>query len=74
VCIFVSHTEGREHRLWDFENREEVTGDWRKFHNEELHDLCCLSNIIRVFGLTRMRRVGRVACMQEGRLACRVLG
>ena len=49
------HNEGREHRLWDFGNREEVTRGWRKLHNEELHDLCCSSNIIRVF---RLRRKG----------------
>ena len=56
--ILVSHIEGREQRLWNFENREEVTGDWRKLHNEELHDLCCSSNIIRVFRLRRKRRRG----------------
>ena len=66
VCILVSHNEEREHRLWDFENREEVTGGWRKLHNEELHDLCCSSNIIRVFRLRRKRRVehGRETCME----------
>lgn len=56
VCILVSHIAGRECRLWDFDNREEVTGGWSKLHNEELHDLCCSSNIIRVFRLKR--RVG----------------
>jgi len=43
-----------------------VTGGWRKFHNEQLHGLCCSSNIIRVFKLRRMRRVGHVGCMWEG--------
>jgi len=28
--------------------REQVTGDWRELHSEELHDLCCSPNIIRV--------------------------
>jgi hypothetical protein len=45
-----------------------VSGGWRKFHNEELHDLCCSSNNIRVFKLRRMRRVGHVDCMWEGDL------
>ena len=31
VCVLVSQNEGREQRLWDFENREDVTGGWRKF-------------------------------------------
>jgi hypothetical protein len=64
----VSHNEGREHRFWCFENREEVTGGWRKFHNEQFHDLCCSANIIRVFRLRRKRRVGHVGCMWEGDL------
>ena len=36
---------------------EEVTGGWRKLHNEQLHDLYRSSNIIGVF---RLRRIGRV--------------
>jgi hypothetical protein len=28
--------------------REEVTGEWRRLHNEEFYNLCCLPNIIRV--------------------------
>jgi hypothetical protein len=31
--------------------REEVTGDWRKLHNEDLHDLCCLQNITRLMAV-----------------------
>jgi hypothetical protein len=64
----VSHTEGREHRLWDFENREEVIGGWKKLHNEGLYDLCCSLNIVRVFRLRRKRRVGHVGCMWKGDL------
>ena len=63
VCILVSHNERRENRLWCFEKREEVTGGWRKFHNEQFHDLCSSANIIRVFRLRRKRRVGHVGCM-----------
>jgi hypothetical protein len=35
--------------------RDEVTGDWRKLHNEELHDLCCSPALVRVIKLRRMR-------------------
>jgi len=59
--------------LWDFENREEVTGGWRKLHNEELEDLCCSSDIIRAFSLRRMRRLWACGLCVGGRLACRVL-
>jgi hypothetical protein len=39
--------------------RDEVTGDWRKLHNEELNDLYCSLNI-RVMESRRMRWAGRV--------------
>jgi hypothetical protein len=45
--------------------RVEVTGEWRKLRNEELNDLYCLANIVRVIKSRRMRWVGRVACMGE---------
>jgi hypothetical protein len=35
--------------------RDEVTGDWRKLHNEELHNLYSLPNIIRMIKSRRMR-------------------
>jgi hypothetical protein len=35
--------------------RDEVTGEWRKLHNEKLHDLCCSPTIVRVIKARRMR-------------------
>jgi hypothetical protein len=45
--------------------RDEVTGELRRLHNEELYDLYCSSNVIRVTKSRRVRLVGRVA--HEGR-------
>ena len=45
----------------------EVTGQWRKLHNEELSDLYSLPNIVRVVKSRRMRWAGHVARMGEGR-------
>jgi hypothetical protein len=52
---------------------DEVTGEWRKLHNEEFHDLYCSPNIVRVIKSRRMKWVGHVAHMSEGRGVCRVL-
>jgi hypothetical protein len=46
--------------------RDEVTGERRKLHNEELHDLYSSLNIVRVLK-SRMRWAGHVARMGEGR-------
>jgi len=72
-----------ERRLRVFENRvlrkifgpkkDEVTGEWRKLHNEELNDLYASPNIVRV---TKSRRTGwaeQVARMGEGRGVYRIL-
>ena len=72
-----------ERRLRVFENRvlrrvfgpkrDEVTGEWRKLHNEELSALYSLPSIMRVVKSRRMRWAGHVARMGEGRGVHRVL-
>jgi hypothetical protein len=72
-----SLTLREERRLRIFENRvlrrvfgpkrDEVTGEWRKLHNEELSDLYPLPNIVRVVKSRRMRWAGHVTCIGEGR-------
>jgi hypothetical protein len=44
--------------------RDEVTGEWRKLHNEELNDLYCSKNVIQEIN-TRIRWAGDVARMGE---------
>jgi len=53
--------------------RDEVTGDWRKLHNEELNNLYFSPNIVGVIKPRRMRWAGHVAHMGEGRGVYRVL-
>jgi hypothetical protein len=71
-----------ELRLRVFENRvlrifgpkkDKVTGEWRKLHNVELHNLYSSPDIIRQIKSRRMRCAGHVACMGEGRNVYRVL-
>ena len=72
-----------ERRLRVFENRvlrrifgpkrDEVTGEWRKLHNEELNDLYCSPNIVRLIKWRRMRWAGHVARMGKRRDLYRVL-
>jgi hypothetical protein len=82
-CETWSRTLREERRLRVFENRvlrrvfgpkrDEVRGEWRKLHNEELSDLYPLPNIVRVVKSRRMRWAGHVAPMGEGRVVHRVL-
>jgi hypothetical protein len=53
--------------------RDEVTGEWRWLHNEELNDLYWSPNIIRVIKSRRIRWAGHVARMGNTRCAYRVL-
>jgi hypothetical protein len=53
--------------------RDEVTGEWRKLHSEELHNLYSSPDIIRQVKSRRMRRAGHVARMREERKAYKVL-
>jgi transcription termination factor 2 len=72
-----------EHILRVFENRvlrrifgpkrDEVTGEWRKLHNEQLHDLYSLASLIRIIKSRRMRWAGHVARMGDKRSAHRLL-
>jgi hypothetical protein len=82
-CETWSLTLREERRLRVFENRalrrifgprrDEVTGDWRRFHNEELNDLYSSPNIVRVIKWRRMRWAGHVVRMGEKRGVHRVL-
>jgi hypothetical protein len=71
-----------EHRLKVFEKRvlrmifgpkRDEGCSWRKLHNDELHSLYSLPNIVMVIKSRRMRGAGHVACMEEGRDVYRVL-
>jgi hypothetical protein len=83
VCETWSPTLREEHRLAVFENRvlrrifgpkrDEVTGEWRKLHNEELHDLYSSPIIIRIIKAKRMKWAVHVARMEEKRNAYRLL-
>ena len=74
-CETWSLTLREERRLRVFENRvlrrvfgpkrDEVTGERRKLHNDELSDLYCSPNIVRVLKSRRMRWAGHVAGMER---------
>jgi hypothetical protein len=82
-CETWSLTLREERRLRVFKNRvlsrvfgpkrDEVRGEWKKLHNEELNDLYSLPNIVRVVKSRRMRWAGQVARMGEDRGVHRML-
>ena len=82
-CETLSLTLREERKLRVFENmvlrrifvprRDEVTGEWRRLHNEELNDLYSSPNIVRVIKSRRMRWAGHVARVGEERAVYRVL-
>jgi hypothetical protein len=53
--------------------RDEVTGEWRKLHNEQLNDLYFSPTVVRVVKSRKMRWEGHVARMGERRGVYRVL-
>jgi hypothetical protein len=53
--------------------RDEVTGEWRKLNNEELHNVYSSTNIVRVIKARRMRWAGHVAWLREEGGVYRVL-
>ena len=75
-CETWSLTLREECRVRVFENRvlrrmfgskgDEVTGEWSKLHNEELNDLYCSPNIVRVIKSRRMRWAGHIERMGRG--------
>jgi hypothetical protein len=80
---FWSLTLREEHGLRVFENRmlrrifgpkrDEVTGEWRKLHNEELNDLYSSPIIVQMIKWRGMRCAGHVACVRESRVVCSIL-
>jgi len=83
MCETWSLTLREERKLRVFENmvlmrifgprKNEVTGEWRRVHKEELNDLCSSPNIVRVIKSRRMKWAGHVARMGEERGVYRVL-
>jgi hypothetical protein len=83
-CETLSLTLREEHKLTMFENRvlrrifgprrDEVTGEWGKLYNEEVHELYSFPSIIRIIKSKRMRWAGLLARMREKTNAYRFVG
>jgi hypothetical protein len=81
-CDTWSLISREEHRLKVFEYtvlrkmfgsmRDEVTGETRRLHNEEFHNLYCSPNIIRLIKSRRIKWAGHIACMKNRRGAYRI--
>ena len=81
-CETWSLTLREESRLRVFENRilrrifgpkRDENGEWRRLHNEELHGLYRLPNVVRVIKSRRLRWAGHVVRMTQGRSAFKIL-
>jgi hypothetical protein len=70
-AVYSSATSG--HFIPEY-TRDQVTGEWRKGHNEKVRDLYFSPTIVRVIKSRRMRRAGHVARMGEGRGVYRGFG
>ena len=83
VCEAWSLTLREEHRLRVLENgvlrklfgpkKDEVKGNWRRLHNEELYALYSSPNVIRMIKSRKMTWMGQVTRMGDRRGACRIL-
>ena len=82
VCETWSLILREERELRVFQNRilrrifgpkKDENGEWRRLHNEELHSLYPLPNIVRMIKSRRLRLVGHVARMEESGSAFKIL-
>jgi hypothetical protein len=72
ILIFLIIVPTEQRRIFG-PKKDDVTGDWRKLHNEELHNLYSSPNIMRMIKSRRMRWAGHVARMGATRNTYRIL-